>query len=289
MEKAPGTSGSLVRLTFSPPDRTISSSSDSDSPGPHPFHGGLDPVELFPEFRFRHDVPAFAWIVAHSLVPAYLPYPFSPTPFLHSSAPTLCLSFFYANGQPLLFRTRPRGPGSAPPVWDNVAGGLTGTGGELIFEPQWYMLRNVQQCEDSAVAISSTTHSSAGQSSFAQRNEGVGTSPDPPETRAAHHLATCRTALKSDRAVAHILGVSPSQVSRWRSGQIPDPDNADRLGGLAFVVEMLGRWLARGSIESWLRGPNAHLSDRTPAYLIRQGQLADVIGAIEAEKAGVYA
>ena len=41
---------------------------------------------------------------------------------------------------------------------------------------------------------------------------------------AHHHLATCRSALKSDRAVAEILGVSPSQVSRWRAGQIPDPD-----------------------------------------------------------------
>ena len=104
-----------------------------------------------------------------------------------------------------------------------------------------------------------------------------------------HHLATCRSALKSDRAVAEILGVSPSQVSRWRSGQIPDPDNADRLGGLALVVEMLGRWLAPESVEGWLRGPNAHLSDRAPAYLIHQGQVADVIGAIEAEKAGAFA
>jgi len=110
-----------------------------------------------------------------------------------------------------------------------------------------------------------------------------------PGPGADQHLATCRTALGSDRALAGILGVSPSQVSRWRSGQIPDLDNADRLAGLALVVEMLGRWLAPEAIESWLRGPNAHLSDRTPAYLIRLGQVADVIGAIEAEKAGVYA
>lgn len=110
-----------------------------------------------------------------------------------------------------------------------------------------------------------------------------------PETSAHHHLATCRMALASDRAVAEILGVAPSQVSRWRSGQIPDPDNADRLGGLALVVEMLGRWLTPELVDSWLRGPNAHLADRAPCQLIRQGQVADVIGAIEAEKAGSYA
>jgi transcriptional regulator with XRE-family HTH domain len=104
-----------------------------------------------------------------------------------------------------------------------------------------------------------------------------------------HHLATCRAVLASDRAVAGILGVSPSQVSRWRSGQLPDPDNADRLAGLALVVEMLTRWIAPEAVEGWLHGQNAHLSNRTPAYLILLGRVADVIGAIEAEKAGVYA
>ncbi|MDP2959080.1 MAG: hypothetical protein Q8N53_21845 [Longimicrobiales bacterium] len=112
---------------------------------------------------------------------------------------------------------------------------------------------------------------------------------DPPGPGASQHLATCRAALGSDRAVAGILGVSPSQVSRWRTGQLPDLDNADRLAGLALVVEMLARWLAPEVVESWLHGPNAHLSNRTPAYLILLGQVADVIGAIEAEKAGVYA
>jgi len=106
---------------------------------------------------------------------------------------------------------------------------------------------------------------------------------------AGSHLDTCRAALGSDRAVAEILGVSPSQVSRWRSGQLPDPDNADRLAGLALVVEMLARWLAPELRESWLQGSNSHLADRAPAYLIRLGRVADVIGALEAEKAGVYA
>lgn len=104
-----------------------------------------------------------------------------------------------------------------------------------------------------------------------------------------HHLDACRSALGSDRAVADVLGVSPSQVSRWRRGQVPDPDNADRLGGLALAAEMLERWLEPEAVEGWLHGANAHLADRTPAFLIRHGRIADVIGAIEAEKAGVYA
>ena len=104
-----------------------------------------------------------------------------------------------------------------------------------------------------------------------------------------HHLDTCRAALGSDRAVSTILGVSPSQVSRWRRGQLPDLDNADRLAGLALVTEMLLRWLDPMVLEGWLHGINAHLGDRSPVYMIGQGRVADVIGAIEAGKAGVYA
>ena len=104
-----------------------------------------------------------------------------------------------------------------------------------------------------------------------------------------HHLDTCHAALGSDRAVSSILGVSPSQVSRWRRGQLPDLDNADRLAGLALVTEMLARWLEPEALEGWLNGVHAHLGNRSPVYLIGQGHVADVIGAIEAEKAGVYA
>ena len=104
-----------------------------------------------------------------------------------------------------------------------------------------------------------------------------------------HHLDTCHAALGSDRAVSAILGVSPSQVSRWRRGQLPDLDNADRLAGLALVTEMLARWLDPQALEGWLHGVHAHLGDRSPVYLIGQGRIADVIGAIETEKAGVFA
>lgn len=107
--------------------------------------------------------------------------------------------------------------------------------------------------------------------------------------RSAWHLQVCRAGLGSDRAVAAILDVSPSQISRWRRGQVPDPDNSDRLAGLSLVVEMLERWLEQEAVEGWLSGSNAHLQDRAPAFLIRRGHVADVIGAIEAEKAGVYA
>jgi hypothetical protein len=55
------------------------------------------------------------------------------------------------------------------------------------------------------------------------------------------------------------------------------------------VIEMLSGWLHPASIPSWLRGSNAHLGDRSPAFMIRHDHVADVIAALEAEKAGAYA
>jgi hypothetical protein len=70
---------------------------------------------------------------------------------------------------------------------------------------------------------------------------------------------------------------------------MPDIDNADKLAGLGLVVEMLARWLEPEALVGWLLGAHAHLGDRTPAFLVGQGCIAEVIGAIEAEKAGVFA
>ena len=110
----------------------------------------------------------------------------------------------------------------------------------------------------------------------------------PVESLTRTHLDTLRAVLGSDRTVAGLLHVSPSKVSRWRRGQVPDLDHADRLAGLALVVEILARRLHHGTIPDWLEGPNGHLDDRSPAYLLRRGRVADVLAALEADKAGVY-
>ncbi len=98
-----------------------------------------------------------------------------------------------------------------------------------------------------------------------------------------------RAGLGSNRAIAAVLGVSHSQVTRWRQGQRPDRENADRLAGLALAVEMLLRWLDPDIVEEWLTGANAHLGGATPSYCIQQSRMAEVIGAVEAMKSGVFA
>ncbi|MYA11651.1 MAG: hypothetical protein F4087_09055 [Gemmatimonadetes bacterium] len=113
--------------------------------------------------------------------------------------------------------------------------------------------------------------------------------PDRRTARAQSHLRMIRAGVRSDRGIADVLGVSHSQVSRWRKGQRPDRANADRLAGLALVVEMLLRWLDADIVEGWLTGANAHLDGATPSYFIQHSRMAEVVGAVEAMKTGVFA
>lgn len=105
----------------------------------------------------------------------------------------------------------------------------------------------------------------------------------------AMRLDAVRRAFPSDAAVAETLGVNPAQLARWRQGQEPEPENADRLTGLDAVVEMLTGYLSPSRIPKWLHGPNAHLGDRTPLAALRAGDLPGVIAAIKTMKAGAHA
>jgi hypothetical protein len=102
-------------------------------------------------------------------------------------------------------------------------------------------------------------------------------------------LDSARRAFDSDSAIAKALGVDPAQITRWRRGQVPDPENADRLAALDVVVEMLSGVLSESRIPKWLRGPNANLGDRSPLGVLRMGDLPAVIAAIRVLKSGAYA
>lgn len=102
-------------------------------------------------------------------------------------------------------------------------------------------------------------------------------------------LDSARRVFRSDAAVAEALGVNRTQLSRWREGRTPDPENLDRLVGLDAVVQLLTGFLSESTIPKWLRSPNPRLGDRTPLYMLRRGRLPDVIAAIQAEKSGTFA
>ena len=106
----------------------------------------------------------------------------------------------------------------------------------------------------------------------------------------AARLESARRAFSSDAKVAEALGVDRAQVKRWREGETePGSENADRVVGLDAAVALLSGYLEPTSIPKWLMGHNAHLGDRRPVDLLREGNLSDVIAAIEALKSGSYA
>ena len=106
----------------------------------------------------------------------------------------------------------------------------------------------------------------------------------------ALRLESARRAFPSDAQVAEALGVDRAQVKRWYEGTtVPGPENVDRIVGLDAVVELLSGHLEPSSISKWLNGFNAHLGDRRPVDVLRQGSLSEVIAAIEALKSGSYA
>jgi hypothetical protein len=66
--------------------------------------------------------------------------------------------------------------------------------------------------------------------------------------------------------------------ARWR-----------HLEALDTVVGLLRGWLEPTTIPKWLHGVNAHLGDRRPLDVLRDGRLSEVVLAIEAEKSGAFA
>ena len=106
----------------------------------------------------------------------------------------------------------------------------------------------------------------------------------------AARLESARRAFTSDAQVAEALGVDRAQVKRWRAGETePGAENADRVVALDAAVALLTGYLEPTSISKWLTGHNAHLAGRRPVELLREGNLSDVIAAIEALKSGSYA
>ena len=89
--------------------------------------------------------------------------------------------------------------------------------------------------------------------------------------------------------VARLLEVDRSRVSRWLRGEEPDPSNGAALDALEYVWTRLLRTYTASTAVKWLHGFNAHLGNRPPISLLRQGRVSEVIAALEQDEAGSYA
>jgi uncharacterized protein (DUF2384 family) len=105
----------------------------------------------------------------------------------------------------------------------------------------------------------------------------------------ARKVEALRVDFKSGAAVADLLGISRSRVSRWLRGAGIDPLNAERVDLLELVWSNLLRLYDPETARSWLFGLNPVLGDRRPIDLIRAGKAEELMRAIRAERADSFA
>ena len=105
----------------------------------------------------------------------------------------------------------------------------------------------------------------------------------------ARKVEALRVDFKSGAAVADLLGVSRSRVSRWLRGAGIDPLNAERVDLLELVWSALLRIYDVETARSWLFGLNPLLGDRRPIDLVRAGRAEELMRAIRAERADSFA
>ena len=94
---------------------------------------------------------------------------------------------------------------------------------------------------------------------------------------------------RSQAALAEILGVSRSRVTRWLKGAGIDPLNAEKVDLLELVWSNLLRVYEPEAARSWLWGVNPLLGDRRPIDLVRAGRAEELMRAIRAERADSFA
>ena len=105
----------------------------------------------------------------------------------------------------------------------------------------------------------------------------------------AAKIQALRRDFKTGAAVAGLLGVSRSRITRWLKGAGIDPLNAEKIDLLELVWANVLRLYEPEAARSWLFGLNPHLSDRRPIDLVRAGRAEELMRAIRAERAESFA
>jgi uncharacterized protein (DUF2384 family) len=90
--------------------------------------------------------------------------------------------------------------------------------------------------------------------------------------------------------LAKTLGVSPSQPSRWKSGQeVPSPDVAAKLLDLDHVLALAVQTWHPAVVMDWMTAGNGFLEGARPIDVLLQRGSAEVIDALKASLSGAYA
>jgi hypothetical protein len=81
-----------------------------------------------------------------------------------------------------------------------------------------------------------------------------------------------------DVEVANALGTRPETVSRWREGRAyPQAATERTLLELEYIVDLLADYYQPDEARQWIFSPQKLLSGATPAGLIREGRIDEVL------------
>lgn len=89
--------------------------------------------------------------------------------------------------------------------------------------------------------------------------------------------------------VANLLGTRPETVSRWNHGKaFPRPTTQKTLLELDYIVDQLADFYEPQEARLWLFSRQKRLDGATPAELIQQRRIEEVIAIIDQLRDGVY-
>ena len=89
--------------------------------------------------------------------------------------------------------------------------------------------------------------------------------------------------------VANVLNVRPETVSRWNNGKaLPHASTERQLLELEFIVDKLADIYEPHDARLWLFSRQRLLQDRKPADLIQQGDVDEVLAALNQLLDGVH-
>ena len=89
--------------------------------------------------------------------------------------------------------------------------------------------------------------------------------------------------------VANLLGTRPETVSRWNQGRAyPHPGTEKTLLELEYIVDQLSDFYEPGEARHWIFAPQKLLEGSSPAQLIREGRIDEVMQLVNQLRDAVY-
>ncbi len=89
--------------------------------------------------------------------------------------------------------------------------------------------------------------------------------------------------------VANLLGTRPETVSRWNQGRAyPHANTEKTLLELEYIVDQLSDFYEPNEARLWIFSPQKHLAGDSPAKLIRDGRIDEVLRLVNQLRDSVY-